>query len=105
MIRVQLPYHLQTLARVGREVELQIEGVATLSSVMDALETQYPMLRGTVRDYTTGQRPFHCLDSDGLYDSPDPAMAAKPGGTAETLSQVFRGQPRCTYQIQQGEKR
>ena len=56
MIRVQLPYHLQTLARVGREVELQIEGVATLSSVIDALETQYPMLRGTVRDYTTGQR-------------------------------------------------
>ncbi len=56
MIRVQLPYHLQTLARVGREVELQIEGVATLSSVIDALETQYPALRGTVRDYVTGQR-------------------------------------------------
>ncbi len=56
MIRVQLPYHLQTLARVGREVEIQIEGVATLSSVIDALETQYPMLRGTVRDYVTGQR-------------------------------------------------
>jgi molybdopterin converting factor small subunit len=56
MIRVQLPYHLQTLARVRREVELQIEGVATLGSVIDALETQYPVLRGTVRDYTTGQR-------------------------------------------------
>ena len=56
MIRVQLPYHLQTLARVGREVELQIEGVATFSSVIDALETQYPVLRGTVRDYETGQR-------------------------------------------------
>ena len=56
MIRVQLPYHLQTLARVGREVELQIEGVATFSSVIDALETQYPVLRGTVRDYDTGQR-------------------------------------------------
>jgi molybdopterin converting factor small subunit len=56
MIRVQLPYHLQTLARVGREVELQIEGVATLNAVLDALETRYPMLRGTVRDYTTGQR-------------------------------------------------
>jgi molybdopterin converting factor small subunit len=56
MIRVQLPYHLQTLARVGREVELQIEGVATLSAVIDALETQYPMLRGTIRDYATGQR-------------------------------------------------
>jgi hypothetical protein len=56
MIRVQLPYHLQTLARVGREVELQIEGVATLSSVIDALEIQYPVLCGTVRDYVTGQR-------------------------------------------------
>ena len=56
MIRVQLPYHLQTLARVGREVELQIEGVATFSSVIDALETQYPVLRGTVRDYETSQR-------------------------------------------------
>lgn len=56
MIRVQLPYHLQTLARVGREVELQIEGVTTFSSVIDALETQYPALRGTVRDYDTGQR-------------------------------------------------
>ena len=56
MIRVQLPYHLQTLARVGREVELQIEGVATFSSVIDALETQYPVLRGTVRDYETGKR-------------------------------------------------
>ena len=56
MIRVQLPYHLQTLARVGREIELQIEGVATFSSVIDALETQYPVLRGTVRDYETGQR-------------------------------------------------
>jgi len=56
MIRVQLPYHLQTLARVGREVELQVEGVATLSSLIDALETQYPTLHGTVRDYTSGQR-------------------------------------------------
>ena len=56
MIRVQLPYHLQTLARVGREIKLEIEGVATLGSVMDALETQYPMLHGTIRDYTTGQR-------------------------------------------------
>jgi molybdopterin synthase sulfur carrier subunit len=56
MIRVQLPYHLQTLARVGREVELQVEGVATLSALMDALETRYPVLRGTVRDQVTGKR-------------------------------------------------
>lgn len=59
MIRVQLPYHLQTLARVGREVELPLEGVSTIGSVLDALETRYPMLRGAVRDQITGaRRPF-----------------------------------------------
>jgi sulfur-carrier protein len=56
MIRVMLPYHLQTLARVGREVELHVEGMATLGSVIDALEVQYPMLLGTIRDYSTGKR-------------------------------------------------
>ena len=75
MIRVQLPYHLQTLARVGREVELQIEGVATLSSLIDALETQYPMLHGTVRDYTSGQRRnfirFFACGEDMSLDSLD----------------------------------
>ena len=59
MIRVQLPYHLQTLARVGREVELPIGTESTIGSVLDALETRYPMLRGTVRDQITGvRRPF-----------------------------------------------
>ena len=59
MIRVQLPYHLQTLARVGREVELPLGAEPTIGSVLDALETRYPMLRGTVRDQVTGaRRPF-----------------------------------------------
>ena len=59
MIRVQLPYHLQTLARVGREVELSVETESTIGSVLDALEARYPALRGTVRDQVTGQRrPF-----------------------------------------------
>jgi hypothetical protein len=68
MIRVQLPYHLQTLARVGREVELPLDTCPggqrqgaefTIGSVLDALETRYPMLRGTVRDQITGaRRPF-----------------------------------------------
>jgi len=59
MIRVQLPYHLQTLARVGREVELPLGTGATIGSVLDALEARYPMLRGTVRDQITGvRRPF-----------------------------------------------
>jgi hypothetical protein len=59
MIRVVLPYHLRTLAQVGKEVELQVEGVPTLGSVLDELEARYPMLRGTIRDHVTLQRrPF-----------------------------------------------
>jgi len=59
MIRVVLPYHLRTLARVGKEIELSVEGPTTLGSVLDALEAQYPMLRGTIRDHVTQQRrPF-----------------------------------------------
>jgi sulfur-carrier protein len=59
MIRVVLPYHLQTLAHSEREVELEIEGPATLRSVLDALEAKYPTLRGTIRNHGTDQRrPF-----------------------------------------------
>jgi molybdopterin synthase sulfur carrier subunit len=59
MIRVMLPHHLRTLAHVGKEVELQVEAPATIGSVLDALETAYPMLRGTIRDHVTQQRrPF-----------------------------------------------
>ncbi|MBI3004753.1 MAG: MoaD/ThiS family protein [Ignavibacteriales bacterium] len=59
MIRVELPYHLRTLARVGKEVELHVDGSVTVRSVLDALELQYPMLRGTIRDHVTHQRrPF-----------------------------------------------
>ena len=56
MIRVVLPHHLRTLARVGKEVELQVEGPTTLGAVLDALEARYPMLRGTIRDHVTQQR-------------------------------------------------
>ncbi len=59
MIRVVLPHHLRTLAQVGKELAISVEGLPTLGSVLDALEVQYPMLRGTIRDYATGQRrPF-----------------------------------------------
>ena len=59
MIRVVLPYHLRTLAQVGKEVEFQVEGPLTLGSVLDELENHYPMLRGTIRDHVTKQRrPF-----------------------------------------------
>lgn len=59
MIHVVLPHHLRTLAQTGREVELQVEGPTTVSSVLDVLETRYPMLRGTIRDQVTQRRrPF-----------------------------------------------
>src|SRR5512139_2208220 len=59
MIRVCLPAHLRTLARVDGEVKLDIEGHVTQRSVLDALEASYPMLRGTIRDHVTQQRrPF-----------------------------------------------
>ena len=59
MIRVVLPYHLRTLARVDGEVELEVVSPATLRSVLDALEASYPVLRGTIRDHNTlKRRPF-----------------------------------------------
>ncbi len=59
MIRVVLPTHLRTLARVNGEVQLHVEGPATQRSVLDALEASYPMLRGTIRDHgTLRRRPF-----------------------------------------------
>src|SRR6266436_5520215 len=58
-IRVVLPYHLRTLARVEGEVQLEVDGPATLGSILDALEGRYPVLRGTVRDHgTLKRRPF-----------------------------------------------
>ena len=56
MIRVTLPQHLRTLAKVGREVELEVAQPITQRSVVDALEVSYPMLRGTIRDMVTLQR-------------------------------------------------
>jgi hypothetical protein len=59
MIRVVLPAHLRTLARVDGEVKLNVQGPVTLRSVLDALEHRYPMLRGTIRDHgTQKRRPF-----------------------------------------------
>ena len=59
MIRVALPNHLRTLACVGKEVEIQVDAPVTIGSILDALEAQYPMLRGTIRDHVTHQRrPF-----------------------------------------------
>ena len=75
MIRVVLPAHLRTLARVDGEVKLAVEGPVTPRTVLDALEAAYPMLRGTIRDHATGQRrPFLRLfacEQDLSHDSPD----------------------------------
>jgi hypothetical protein len=75
MIRVILPHHLRTLARVGDEVELDVNGRATLQSVLDALETKYPMLRGTIRDHVTQQRRpfvrFFACEEDVSHEPPD----------------------------------
>jgi hypothetical protein len=56
MIRVVLPQHLRTLANVDREVRLEVQGVITIASIIDAVESRYPMLRGTIRDHMTLRR-------------------------------------------------
>jgi sulfur-carrier protein len=75
MIRVELPQHLRTLAHVGREVTLDVEGPVTQRSVLDALEAQYPMLRGTIRDHDTQKRRaflrFFACEQDLSHESPD----------------------------------
>jgi molybdopterin converting factor small subunit len=75
MIRVVLPAHLRTLARVDGEVKLDVDGQATLRSVLDALEARYPMLRGTIRDQVTQQRRafvrFFACAEDLSHEPPD----------------------------------
>ena len=75
MIRVVLPYHLRTLARVDGDVELEVESPATLGSVLDALEARYPVLRGTIRDHGTLQRRaflrFFACQQDLSHEPPD----------------------------------
>ena len=75
MIRVILPFHLRTLASVGSELNLEIDGPITQRSVLDALEASYPMLRGTIRDQITlGRRPFlrfFACEEDLSHQSPD----------------------------------
>jgi len=75
MIRVVLPHHLRTLARVGDEVQLDLNGSATIRSVLDALEQKYPMLQGTIRDHgTLRRRPmvrFFVCGEDLSLEAPD----------------------------------
>jgi hypothetical protein len=75
MIRVMMPYHLRTLAKVDGEVELEVEGQVTQRSVLDALEARYPALRGTIRDHVSKQRRpfvrFFACEEDVSHESPD----------------------------------
>jgi molybdopterin converting factor small subunit len=75
MIRVQLPQHLRTLARVDDEVVVDVHGVVTLGAVLDALEDRYPVLRGTIRDHGTLRRRaflrFFACQEDLSHDPPD----------------------------------
>ncbi len=75
MIRVELPLHLRNLARVGDEICIEVSGTATQRTLMDALEAQYPMLRGTIRDYVTQRRRpylrFFACEEDLSHDPPD----------------------------------
>ncbi|MCA1597319.1 MAG: MoaD/ThiS family protein [Chloroflexi bacterium] len=83
MIRIVLPAHLRTLAKIKGEVELPLEGPLTQRLLLDALEQRYPMLRGTIRDHTTQfRRPFvrfFACEEDLSHESPD---ALLPGAVA-----------------------
>jgi molybdopterin synthase sulfur carrier subunit len=75
MIRIMLPFHLRTLARIEGEVAIEVEGLPTLRSALDALEARYPVLGGTIRDHATGKRRpflrFYACEMDLSNEPPD----------------------------------
>ena len=87
MIRVELPAHLRTLARVGTEVTVEISGEPTLRAVLDALEASYPVLRGTIRDHVTLQRRpflrFFACEQDFSLESPEVPLPQAVASGAE----------------------
>jgi molybdopterin synthase sulfur carrier subunit len=89
MIRIVLPYHLRTLARIDGEVQLEVQGPATQRSVLNALEARYPMLAGTIRDRVTGQRRpllrFFGCEEDLSFESPDAPLPDKIASGEEPL--------------------
>jgi hypothetical protein len=89
MIRVVLPQHLRTLAKVSGEVTLEVQGPVTQRSVLDALEARYPMLQGTIRDHATQQRRaflrFFACQEDLSHESPDTPLPAVVASGAEPL--------------------
>ena len=89
VIRVILPQHLRTLAQVGGELRIEIDGPVTQRSVLDALEARYPMLRGTIRDQVTQQRRpflrFFACEEDLSHESPDAPLPEAVSSGAEPL--------------------
>jgi sulfur-carrier protein len=89
MIRVVLPPHLRTLAQVRGEVQLDVPGRVTRAAVLDALETRYPMLRGTIRDHVTAQRRpflrFFACERDLTHESADAPLPEAVVSGAEPL--------------------
>ena len=87
MIRVILPQHLRTLAHVGSEVQLELDGPVTLRSVLDMIEARYPMLRGTIRDQVTQQRRpflrFFACEEDLSHEPPDAPLPDAVASGAE----------------------
>lgn len=80
-VHVQLPFHLRTLARVGRDVLVEVSAPVTMGNVIDALEGRYPVLRGTIRDPVTGaRRPllrFFACSQDFSHDAMDAELPAE----------------------------
>jgi molybdopterin synthase sulfur carrier subunit len=87
VIRVVLPAHLRTLAKVGSEVELEVSGPVTQRSILDALEARYPMLQGTIRDHVTQERRafvrFFACQEDLSHESPDAPLPDAVASGAE----------------------
>ena len=97
MIRVVIPYHLRTLAGIDGEIQLDVKGLITQRTILDALEAQYPMLRGTIRDHVTQERrPFlryFVCEQDWSLESPDKELpeAIKSGAEPFLLVGAIAG--------------
>lgn len=88
-IRIELPVHLRTLGRIGGELRLLVPGAPTIDSVLDALESEYPMLRGTIRDPVTGQRRayirYFACGEDLSHEPPSSVLPDAVASGAEPL--------------------
>jgi sulfur-carrier protein len=87
MIRVVIPAHLRTLARVNGDLEIEVVGPATPQTVIDAIEARYPMLQGTIRDHVTKQRRaylrYFACEEDISHESPDAPLPDSVASGAE----------------------